>query len=71
MMNWDSETSQETHTVNKALKTNMASVVAKRKTSREQDIRERARICTSFRTAYKLITSKLLPAKYLPPSTER
>lgn len=52
MMNLGSETSQETHTINKALKTNMVPVVAKRKTSREQDIRERARMCTTFRTAY-------------------
>lgn len=70
-MNWGSETSQEIHTINKALETNMVPVVTERRTSREQAIREKAGTCAGIRKTQTSISSKLLPAKYLPLSLER
>lgn len=67
-MNWGSDTSQEIHTINKALETNM---VTERTTSREQAIREKAGKCAGFRITQTSISSKSLPAKYLPLSLER
>lgn len=71
LMNWGGETSQEIHTINKALETNIVPVVTERRTSGEQAIREKAGTCLGFRITQTLITSKLLPAKYLPLSLER
>lgn len=66
-MNWDSENSQDTHAVNKTLKTNMVPVGIERKTSREQVIRDMAGMSPGFR----IIETGYLSAKYLPLFTER